>query len=130
MLNIKEIKKACEYTVDFKISKDGKSFYLPDGPHELEGLLHESTFSYLPKWELVYYPLFLRKILEGFNLSDNIQIVTFFDGEQWWCFDCGDDIYNLPSTTYNTVEESIEEAIKHIFKIKGEEEDAKNNKSK
>lgn len=117
MLNIEEIKKACEYTVDFKLHYKPIASKLGGG--YMEYYEQKCSIFGLSMPNSIMYKLFLRKVLEGFNLLDNVQIVPFFNGEQWWCFDCGDNIYNLPSTAYDAVEESIEEAIKHIFKVKG-----------
>ena len=68
------------------------------------------------KGDALFYDSFLQKVIEGINKKHTyMAIVTFYDGEKWWCFDAGEDKYNLPSTSFDTPEQAKEEAIIYIL---------------
>lgn len=74
MLTIEEIKKIDKLfnIYKFSLADDGESIYLPDGPASLKQLLEEKEYEYLPRWELVYYPLYLTRVIESINTECNL----------------------------------------------------------
>ena len=70
------------------------------------------------EFDLVYYPLFLTRSLEGINeLDPDIAIVIFKNAESsYWAFDCGHDKFKLPSTEYKTIDEAKEAVIRYVLK--------------
>lgn len=69
MLTLEEMKKIDKLfnIYKFSLADDGESIYLPDGPASLKQLLEEKEYEYLPRWELVYYPLYLTRVIEAIN---------------------------------------------------------------
>lgn len=67
-------------------------------------------------FDSLVWPGLLQRVIESINVKyDDMQIVTFYDGSGWWCFDCGDDTYRLPETTYDTPDQAKEQAINYIL---------------
>lgn len=123
MLDTEIMNWGCDFADGFKISENGKTIYCPDGPYNLEKLLKEHTFDYLPKWNLVYYPLFLQRVIEGINRAfdnDTIRYSIIMDGTVI-------QVYDLENTCiteeYNDepIDQAKEEAVKYVFTRRREE---------
>ncbi len=63
MLSIEEIKKACEFAEGFRVT-NGLGLYVP-----YDNKIHEETYIYYSEFmeSIVYYPLFLQRVIEGMN---------------------------------------------------------------
>jgi hypothetical protein len=106
-----DFKKAAVFADGFEIVEFNGSFKISDPC----SILWSENSIFRDEFELKVYPLFLVRVIEGLNKIHQIQVVTFYNGDKWWCFDCSDDKYKLPTTEHDTPEEAREAAINYIL---------------
>jgi hypothetical protein len=131
MLSIDIIRKLIlTYDVKgFKLSGDCKSIYLPDQPTSLEKLLQENAYDFTPRWDLVYYPLFLDRVVQA--------ITKFYAWNEKGFFvtsDCsgvdvcrwkGLDTYYFSLDCHDSMDTCREEAILYILDTQEKESNLK-----
>lgn len=114
MLNIKEIKKACEFA-------NGFDFHRTNIGNEIKDCIRLGTTSYYIQdtnyFNVIIYPLFLQRVVEGVNAnSENIIISADLDFiDVRFLKDGETESAKNFNIDYNDIDQAKEQAIKYIL---------------
>lgn len=113
MLSVEELEKACEFADGFEIANTvgDKELWVNTGRGTVIGTrINENN----KQWELIYYPLFLQRVIEGMNKGDDFSIT-----QHWDVIEIEDDSFNslttIGKTCIGTIDQAKEQAIKYIL---------------